>query len=133
MFNQIVLSFCSHSHRVSSTVGCGAFAPCDAESQPLVVSDQAGGEPLVGPARSCLQVEGKSAAPSLPWEIVILRPQRRCSDGVLWLHHTLPQHRHGNCGAGATESFNCCVMFCLMEVHSIDLKQIQGEKDSLLI
>lgn len=109
-------------HRVCCAERGGAFAPCDAEPQPLVVSDQAGGEPLLRPAGSRLHVEGDAAAPSLPREVVVLWPQRRGGDGVLWLHHTLPQHRHGNCSTGATKSFNRCVMFCFVQVHSIHLR-----------
>lgn len=41
-------------HRVSRSVGRGAFAPCDAEPQPLVVSDQAGRESLLRPAEGRL-------------------------------------------------------------------------------
>lgn len=78
------------SHRVSCAVRCGAFAPGDAESKPLVISDQAGGEPLLRAAGGSLQVEGEAAAASLPWEVVVFRPQRRGGDGVLWLHHVLP-------------------------------------------
>lgn len=77
------------SHRVSGAVRCGPFAPSDAESQPLVISDQARGEPLPRPAGTRLHVEGNAAAPPLPREVVILRPQWRGGDGVLWLHHAL--------------------------------------------
>lgn len=80
------------SHCVCCAVGRGAFAPGDAESQPLVVSDQTGGEPLLRPAGSRLHVEGDATAPSLPREVVVLWPQWRGGDCVLWLHHTLPEH-----------------------------------------
>lgn len=75
------------SHRVSCTVRCGAFATGDAESKPLVISDQAGGESLLRSAGGWLQVEGDAAAAPLPWEVVVFRPQRRGGDGVLWFHH----------------------------------------------
>lgn len=51
------------------------------------------------PAGARLQIEGQAAAPSLPWEVVVLWSQRCGGDGVLRLHHTLPQHRHGDRGA----------------------------------
>lgn len=77
-------------HRVSCTVRRGAFATGNAESQPLVVSDQAGRETLLRSAGGRLQVEGEAAAASLPWEVVVFRPQRRSGDGVLRFHHVLP-------------------------------------------
>lgn len=120
---RVVLWRVRMSHRVSCAVRRGAFATRDAESQPLVVSDEAGWEPLLRPAWSRLQIEGEAAAPSFPGEVVVLWPQWRGGDGVLWLHHTLPQHRHGNCSTRATKSFDCCVMFCFVEVHSIHLRQ----------
>ena len=111
------------SHRVSCAVRRGAFPPCDAESQPLVVTEQGGGQPLHGPAEAGLHVEGDAAAASLPWEVVVLRPQWRGGDGVLRLHHMLPEHRHGHWSTGAAESFHRRVMFCLIEVDSIHLWQ----------
>lgn len=110
-------------HRVPCAVRRGAFPPCNAESQPLVITDEAGGEPLPRPTWTVLQIEGKAAAPPLPWEVVVLGPQRRGGDGVLWFHHALPQHRHGDCSTGAAESFHCCVMLSFVEVHSIYLRE----------
>lgn len=114
---------CCHPHRVPCAVRRGAFPPCDAESQPLVITDEAGGEPLPRPAGTVLQVEGEAAAPPLPWEVVVLGPQRRGGDGVLRFHHALPQYCHGDRRAGAAESFHCRVMLGFVEVHSIDLRQ----------
>lgn len=78
------------SHHVSRTVRCGAFATGDAESKPLVISDQAGCESLLRSTGGWLQVEGEATAASLPWEVVVFWPQRRGGDGVLWFHHMLP-------------------------------------------
>lgn len=78
------------SHRVSCTVRRGAFTTSDAESKPLVISDQAGGESLLRSTGGWLQVEGEATAASLPWEVVVFRPQRRSGDGVLWFHHMFP-------------------------------------------
>lgn len=111
------------SHRVSSAVGGGALPPCDAEAQPLVVSHQAGGEPLQGPAGRGLQVEGDAAAASLPREVVVLGPQRRGGDGVLRLHHALSQHRHGDAGAGAAERLHRRVVLGLVQVHPVHLRR----------
>lgn len=115
-------SGCVQSHRVSCAVRRGAFAPRDAEPEPLVVADQAGGQPLPRPAGTLLHVEGDAAAASLPGEVVVLRPERRGGDGVLRLHHALTQHRHGNRSAGAAEGFHRRVVFCFVEVYAVHLR-----------
>lgn len=112
---------CCFFYRVSCTVRCRAFAPRNAEPQALVVADQAGGESLPGSTGTGLQVEGKPAAPPLSWEVVVLGPERCGGDGILWLHHALPQYSHGNCSTGATESFHRCVMLSFMKVYTIYL------------
>lgn len=114
------------SHRVSSAIGGGALPPCDAEAEPLVVAHQAGGEPLQRPAGGGLQVEGDATAASLPWEVVVLGPQRRGGDGVLRLHHALPQHRHGDVGAGAAECLDRRVVLGLVQVYPIHLREEGG-------
>lgn len=113
------------SYGVSCTIRCRAFAARDAESEALVVPDQAGGEPLPGSAGTALQVEGEAAAPPLPREVVVLGPQRRGGDGVFRLHHALTEYRHGNGCAGAAQSLNCGVMLRFMEVYAVHLRNVQ--------
>lgn len=76
-----------------------------------------------------LHVEGDAAAPPLAREVVVFRPERRGRDGVLRLHHSLAQHRHGHGGAGAAERFNRRVVFRFVEVHSIHLRQRRSRKN----
>lgn len=111
------------SHRVSSAIGGGALPPCDAEAEALVVSHQAGGESLQGPAGCGLQVEGNATAASLPREVVVLGPQWRGGDGVLRLHHALPQHRHGDADAGAAQSLNRRVVLGLVQIDPVHLRE----------
>lgn len=108
-------------HRVSRAVRRGAFPPGDAEPQTLVVADQAGGEALPRPGGAGVRAEAQPAAPSLPWEVVVLGPQRRGGDGVLRFHHALPQHCHGDGGAGAAQGLHRSVVLRFVQVDTVYL------------
>lgn len=81
--------------RVTSPVGCGAFATSDAEAQALLIAHEAGGESFCG---SCAlgPLWEAQPAPPLPRAVVILGAQWCDSDGILRLHHPLPEDCHGD-------------------------------------
>lgn len=110
------------SHHVSRAVWRGALPPGDAEPQTLVVADQTGGEALPRSRWTGVHTEAQPAAPSLPWEVVILGSQRRGGDGVLRFHHPLPQDCHGDGGAGAPQSLHGSVVLCFMQVYAVYLR-----------
>ena len=117
-----------HTHSIPRAVGRGALAPGDTEAQALVVANEAGGVPLPASAGGRgLDAEGQAAAAApLAGEVVVLGPQRRGGDGVLRLHHALPQHRHGDGHARTPQGLHGLVVLRPVQVDAVYLRERRG-------